>query len=114
MLETETKRFEDLEFQQLERESRQDEERETHTQQLLREVADNQRSTVTRKVPAILWVVFRFTKQNNSMRCVPFMLCSLELNLFKMVLKACKQLKMISLKRNGSSKSGGWVHMHHR
>lgn len=53
MLETETKRFEDLEFQQLERESRQDEEKETHTQQLLREVADNQRSTVTRKVPAM-------------------------------------------------------------
>lgn len=55
MLETETKRFEDLEFQQLERESRQDEEKETHTQQLLREVADNQRSTVTRKVAAVLW-----------------------------------------------------------
>lgn len=50
MLETETKRFEDLEFQQLERESRQDEEKETHTQQLLREIADYQRSTVTRKV----------------------------------------------------------------
>lgn len=49
-LETETKRFEDLEFQQLERESRQDEEKETHTQQLLREIADYQRSTVTRKV----------------------------------------------------------------
>lgn len=52
MLETETKRFEDLEFQQLERESRQDEEKETHTQQLLREIADYQRSTVTRKVTA--------------------------------------------------------------
>ncbi|KAM9713288.1 pleckstrin homology-like domain family B member 1 isoform 2-T2 [Menidia menidia] len=49
MLETETKRFEDLEFQQLERESRQDEDKETHTQQLLREIADYQRSTVTRK-----------------------------------------------------------------
>lgn len=49
VLETETKRFEDLEFQQLERESRQDEEKETHTQQLLREIADYQRSTVTRK-----------------------------------------------------------------
>ncbi|XP_061121643.1 pleckstrin homology-like domain family B member 1 isoform X2 [Syngnathus typhle] len=48
-LETETKRFEDLEFQQLERESRQDEEKETQTQQLLREMADYQRSTVTRK-----------------------------------------------------------------
>ncbi|XP_027129949.1 pleckstrin homology-like domain family B member 2 isoform X3 [Larimichthys crocea] len=49
VLETETKRFEDLEFQQLERESRQDEEKETHTQQLLRDIADYQRSTVTRK-----------------------------------------------------------------
>ncbi|XP_030254407.1 pleckstrin homology-like domain family B member 2 isoform X4 [Sparus aurata] len=49
VLETETKRFEDLEFQQLERESRQDEEKETHTQQLLREIADYQRSTVSRK-----------------------------------------------------------------
>ncbi|XP_072234876.1 pleckstrin homology-like domain family B member 2 isoform X4 [Leuresthes tenuis] len=49
VLEAETKRFEDLEFQQLERESRQDEEKETHTQQLLREIADYQRSSVTRK-----------------------------------------------------------------
>ena len=53
MLEAETKRFEDLEFQQLERESRQDEEKETHTQQLLREIADYQRSSVTRKVTAL-------------------------------------------------------------
>lgn len=50
VLETETKRFEDLEFQQLERESRQDEEKETQTHELLREIADYQRSTVTRKV----------------------------------------------------------------
>lgn len=49
-LETETKRFEDLEFQQLECESRQDEEKETHAKQLLRDIADYQRSTVTRKV----------------------------------------------------------------
>lgn len=58
VLEAETKRFEDLEFQQLERESRQDEEKETHTQQLLREIADYQRSTVTRKVSALFSVVF--------------------------------------------------------
>lgn len=58
VLETETKRFEDLEFQQLERESRQDEEKETHTQQLLRDIADYQRSTVTRKVTACLFVCF--------------------------------------------------------
>ncbi|XP_042154888.1 pleckstrin homology-like domain family B member 2 isoform X5 [Oncorhynchus tshawytscha] len=49
VLEAETKRFEDLEFQQLERESRHDEEKEESTQQLLREIADYQRSTVTRK-----------------------------------------------------------------
>ncbi|XP_014012701.1 pleckstrin homology-like domain family B member 2 isoform X6 [Salmo salar] len=49
VLEAETKRFEDLEFQQLERESRHDEEKEENTQQLLREIADYQRSTITRK-----------------------------------------------------------------
>ncbi|XP_049912379.1 pleckstrin homology-like domain family B member 2 isoform X2 [Epinephelus moara] len=49
VLDAESKRFEDLEFQQLEKESRQDEEKEIHTQQLLREIADFQRSTVTRK-----------------------------------------------------------------
>ncbi|XP_055007083.1 pleckstrin homology-like domain family B member 2 isoform X2 [Boleophthalmus pectinirostris] len=49
VLEAETKRFEDLEFQQLETESRQDEEKELQTQELLREIADYQRSTVTRK-----------------------------------------------------------------
>uniref|UniRef100_A0A8C7VCL5 Pleckstrin homology-like domain family B member 1 n=1 Tax=Oncorhynchus mykiss TaxID=8022 RepID=A0A8C7VCL5_ONCMY len=49
VLEAETKRFEDLEFQQLERESCHDEEKEESTQQLLREIADYQRSTVTRK-----------------------------------------------------------------
>uniref|UniRef100_A0A672SZ70 Pleckstrin homology like domain family B member 2 n=1 Tax=Sinocyclocheilus grahami TaxID=75366 RepID=A0A672SZ70_SINGR len=48
-LEVETKRFEDLEFQQLERESRQDEEKETQTHHILREIAEHQRSTVTRK-----------------------------------------------------------------
>ncbi|XP_016119475.1 pleckstrin homology-like domain family B member 2 isoform X1 [Sinocyclocheilus grahami] len=48
-LEAETKRFEDLEFQQLEKESRQDEEKETQTQHLLREIAEYQRSVVTRK-----------------------------------------------------------------
>ncbi|XP_048851226.1 pleckstrin homology-like domain family B member 2 isoform X2 [Brienomyrus brachyistius] len=65
-LEMEMKRFEDLEFQQLERESRQEEEKENLSQQLergsrqeeekenlgqqlLREIADYQRSTVTRK-----------------------------------------------------------------
>ncbi|CAL9697853.1 unnamed protein product [Knipowitschia caucasica] len=48
-LETKTKRFEDLEFQQLEKESRQDEEKEMQMQELLREIADYQRSTVTRK-----------------------------------------------------------------
>ncbi|XP_063768793.1 pleckstrin homology-like domain family B member 2 isoform X4 [Eleginops maclovinus] len=49
VLDAESKRFEDLEFQQLEKESRQDEEKEMHTQQLLREIADFQRSSVSRK-----------------------------------------------------------------
>ncbi|XP_062841879.1 pleckstrin homology-like domain family B member 2 [Trichomycterus rosablanca] len=48
-LEVETKRFEDLEFQHLEKESRQDEEKEAQTQQILREIAEYQRSTVNRK-----------------------------------------------------------------
>ncbi|XP_051972019.1 pleckstrin homology-like domain family B member 2 [Xyrauchen texanus] len=48
-LEAAAKRFEDLEFQQLEKESRQDEEKESQTQQLLREIAEYQRSVVTRK-----------------------------------------------------------------
>uniref|UniRef100_A0A671S3Q5 Pleckstrin homology-like domain family B member 2 n=1 Tax=Sinocyclocheilus anshuiensis TaxID=1608454 RepID=A0A671S3Q5_9TELE len=48
-LDAETKRFEDLEFQQLEKESRQDEEKETQMQHLLREIAEYQRSVVTRK-----------------------------------------------------------------
>ncbi|KAJ8278157.1 hypothetical protein GJAV_G00084510 [Gymnothorax javanicus] len=48
-LEVAKKRFEDLEFQQLEHESHQDEEKETVSQQLLREIADYQRSSVTRK-----------------------------------------------------------------
>ncbi|KAM3869463.1 pleckstrin homology-like domain family B member 2 [Diretmus argenteus] len=41
--------FEDLEFQQLEKEMHQDEEKENQTQQLLREIAECQRITVTRK-----------------------------------------------------------------
>ncbi|XP_051541912.1 pleckstrin homology-like domain family B member 2 isoform X2 [Myxocyprinus asiaticus] len=48
-LEAETKHYEDLEFQQLEKQSRQDEEKESQTQQLLREIAEYQRSIVTRK-----------------------------------------------------------------
>lgn len=49
-MDVESKHFEDLEFQQLERESRLDEEKENLTQQLLREVAEYQRNIVTRKV----------------------------------------------------------------
>ncbi|XP_063161632.1 pleckstrin homology-like domain family B member 2 isoform X2 [Candoia aspera] len=49
LLEVESKHFEDLEFQQLENESRLDEEKENLTQQLLREVAEYQRSIVNRK-----------------------------------------------------------------
>lgn len=49
-LETETKLFEDLEFQQLERESRLEEERETRSQQLLQSRAEYHRSIARRKV----------------------------------------------------------------
>ncbi|XP_009322204.1 PREDICTED: pleckstrin homology-like domain family B member 2 [Pygoscelis adeliae] len=49
LLDIESKHFEDLEFQQLEHESRLDEEKENLTQQLLREVAEYQRSIVGRK-----------------------------------------------------------------
>ncbi|XP_077900383.1 pleckstrin homology-like domain family B member 2 isoform X17 [Ictidomys tridecemlineatus] len=49
LLDVESKHFEDLEFQQLEHESRLDEEKENLTQQLLREVAEYQRNIVTRK-----------------------------------------------------------------
>ncbi|XP_062982912.1 pleckstrin homology-like domain family B member 2 isoform X4 [Elgaria multicarinata webbii] len=49
LLEVESKHFEDLEFQQLENESRLDEEKENLTQQLLREVAEYQRTIVSRK-----------------------------------------------------------------
>ncbi|XP_035202169.1 pleckstrin homology-like domain family B member 1 isoform X8 [Oxyura jamaicensis] len=48
-LETETKLFEDLEFQQLERESRLEEERETRSQQLLQSRAEYHRSIAQRK-----------------------------------------------------------------
>ncbi|XP_063517686.1 pleckstrin homology-like domain family B member 2 isoform X8 [Pongo pygmaeus] len=49
LLDVESKHFEDLEFQQLEHESRLDEEKENLTQQLLREVAEYQRNIVSRK-----------------------------------------------------------------
>lgn len=50
MLETEMKRFEDLEFHQLEKESCQAEEKESQNKQLLKEIAEYQHSLVTRKV----------------------------------------------------------------
>uniref|UniRef100_A0A3Q3CCA2 Pleckstrin homology-like domain, family B, member 2a n=1 Tax=Haplochromis burtoni TaxID=8153 RepID=A0A3Q3CCA2_HAPBU len=47
--EEQSKSLEDLEFQKLEREIKQDEEKENQGQELLREIADCQRLTVTRK-----------------------------------------------------------------
>ncbi|KAK9536675.1 hypothetical protein VZT92_006439 [Zoarces viviparus] len=47
--EEQTKSLEDLEFQKLEREINQDEEKESQSQELLREIADCQRIAVTRK-----------------------------------------------------------------
>lgn len=49
-LEAGTKKFEDLEFQQLERESSLEEERETMSQQLLQERAEYHSSVAKRKV----------------------------------------------------------------
>lgn len=54
-LETETKLFEDLEFQQLEKESRLEEERETVSQQLLQSKAECHRSIAKRKVGRGSW-----------------------------------------------------------
>ena len=51
-LETEAKLFEDLEFQQLERESHLEEEREARGQQLLQSRAECHRSIARRKVGA--------------------------------------------------------------
>lgn len=45
--------MEDLEFQKLEREINQDEETENQNQELLREIAECQRLTVTRKVQRV-------------------------------------------------------------
>lgn len=58
-MEIETKRYEDLEFQQLEKESRQDEEKETQTQHLLREIAEYQRSLINRKVCGLVRLSFK-------------------------------------------------------
>lgn len=49
-----TKSLEDLEFQKLEREINQDEEKENQSQELLREIAECQRLTVTRKVRPLI------------------------------------------------------------
>lgn len=49
-LESGSKRFEDLEFRQLERESSLEEEKETVSRQLLQEKADYHRSVAKRKV----------------------------------------------------------------
>lgn len=54
----------------MERESRQDEEKENHTQQLLREIADNQRSTVNRKVEDLYKV--RPVEDNMALSCFKF------------------------------------------
>ncbi|XP_033505795.1 pleckstrin homology-like domain family B member 2 isoform X5 [Epinephelus lanceolatus] len=48
-VEEQTKSLEDLEFQKLEREINQDEEKESQSQELLREISECQRLTVTRK-----------------------------------------------------------------
>lgn len=51
--EEKTKSLEDLEFQKLEREINQGEEKENQSQELLREISECQRLTVTRKVQRV-------------------------------------------------------------
>lgn len=51
--EEQIKSLEDLEFQKLEREISQGEEKENQSQELLREIAECQRLTVTRKVQRV-------------------------------------------------------------
>lgn len=53
-LESGSKRFEDLEFRQLERESSLEEEKETVSRQLLQEKAEYQRSMAKRKVLSLI------------------------------------------------------------
>lgn len=54
-LDAEVKRYDDLEFQQLEQESRLEEEKETMSKQLLGEVAEYQQSIATREVSVRGW-----------------------------------------------------------
>lgn len=56
-MEDQSKSLEDLEFQKLEREINQDEEKENKNQEVLREIAERQRLTVTRKVQSTESVV---------------------------------------------------------
>lgn len=63
--EEQTQSLEDLEFQKLEKEINQGEEKETQNQELLREMAEYQRLTVTRKVQPV-----RFSKRACSMSCM--------------------------------------------
>ena len=63
--EEQTQSLEDLEFQKLEKEINQGEEKETQNQELLREMAEYQRLTVTRKVQPV-----RFSKCACSMLCM--------------------------------------------
>ena len=57
--------MEDLEFQKLEREIKQDEEKQNQSQELLREIAECQRLTVTRKVQQV-----RFYACARRMQCM--------------------------------------------
>uniref|UniRef100_A0A3P9KCX7 Pleckstrin homology-like domain family B member 1 n=1 Tax=Oryzias latipes TaxID=8090 RepID=A0A3P9KCX7_ORYLA len=72
LLEAGTKKFEDLEFQQLERESSLEEERETMSQQLLQERAEYQRGVAKRKVSFAMVGIRSSCKQ--AMRLISFVL----------------------------------------
>lgn len=66
-----SKGSEDLEFQKLEREMKQEEEKESESQELLREIAECQRLSVTRKVESMtgLLVILHIDKNTVMLKC---------------------------------------------
>uniref|UniRef100_A0A9J7ZV35 Pleckstrin homology-like domain, family B, member 1a n=2 Tax=Cyprinus carpio TaxID=7962 RepID=A0A9J7ZV35_CYPCA len=77
-LESATKRFEDLEFRQLERESGMEEEKETVSRQLLQEKAEYHRSVAKRKVMTLISVLLvckQYVLNNSSCSTMIFSGC---------------------------------------
>uniref|UniRef100_A0A8C7N9D4 Pleckstrin homology-like domain family B member 2 n=1 Tax=Oncorhynchus kisutch TaxID=8019 RepID=A0A8C7N9D4_ONCKI len=109
VLEAERKWFEDLEFQQLERESRQDEEKEGRNHHLLREVADYQRSTVTRK-ERLLTLKKQSTQITQQSQREKDSFLKEKNNLLLMLQRERENLA--SLERKYAEVTGGFYHFH--